>query len=77
MPTYFIRTNEIKQICCFAISYCDSQIRIHFWEIKTNRKFREINSGFADSGLGVRSYEQDHVYWFCYCFFFRQNSLIG
>ena len=43
---------------------------IHFEQIKTNRKFREINSGFSDSGIGVRSYEQDISYLYCYCFFF-------
>ena len=51
-------------------------MKINFEQIKSNRKFREIISGFADSGLGVRSYEQDLSYLFCY-WFFRQNSLIG
>ena len=53
-----------------------TQMRINFEQIKTNRKFREIDSGFSDSGLGVRSYEQDLLY-LNVIGFFRQNSLIG
>ena len=40
--------------------YFDSQLKICFLQIKTNKKFCEINSGLVDSVLGVCC--DEHVY---------------
>ena len=38
--------------------YFDCLIKTRFEDIETNSKFCEMNLGFVDSGLGVRSDEQ-------------------
>ena len=47
-----------KQLRRIDFAYFDSQTKISFEQIKTSSKFCEINSGFVNSRLGVRSDEQ-------------------